>query len=153
RAHFATNRRSSFGHAGRAIAKDSARQSRIDFGFGQSEGQRLMKNLVRVLLCLSLGVVAVTRAVSSSKNPDATAEKKTTNQKADAKTLLLDAKKATAALIKNARADKDLDPKKPKNKPFWQSLHLIAKSLETAETGLAAKNDDFFKGIADARKA
>lgn len=112
-----------------------------------------MKNLVRVLLCLSLGVFAVTRAVSSSKNPDATAEKKTTNQKADAKTLLLDAKKATAALIKNARADKDLDPKKPKNKPFWQSLHLIAKSLKTAETGLAAKNDDFFKGIADARKA
>ena len=115
-----------------------------------------MKNFVRLLLCLSLSVFAVARAISPSKalNTTArTAQKKETGKKADAKTLLHDAKKAAAAMIKNARADKALDPKKPKNKPFWKSVHLVAKNLKTAETGLAAKSNDFFKGIADAREA
>src|SRR5437763_3213465 len=115
-----------------------------------------MKNFVRLLLCLSLSVFAVARAISPSKalNTTArTAQKKETGKKADAKTLLHDAKKATAAMIKNARADKALDPKKPKNKPFWKSVHLVAKNLKTAETGLATKSNDFFKGIADAREA
>src|SRR6266478_8667641 len=115
-----------------------------------------MKNFVRLLLCLSLSVFAVARAISPSKALNATArtaQKKETGKKADAKTLLHDAKKATAAMIKNARADKALDPKKPKNKPFWKSVHLVAKNLKTAETGLAAKSNDFFKGIADAREA
>src|SRR5438270_7838457 len=115
-----------------------------------------MKNFVRLLLCLSLSVFAVARAISPSKalNTTArTAQKKATGQKADAKTLVHDAKKATAAMIKNARADKALDPKMPKNKPFWKSVHLVAKNLKTAETGFAAKSNDFFKGIADAREA
>src|SRR5712671_4098622 len=115
-----------------------------------------MKNFVRLLLCLSLSLFAVARAISPSKALNATAKtapKKTSGQKADAKTLLHDAKKATAAMIKNARADKDLDPKKPKNKPFWKSVHLVAKNLKSAETGLAAKSNDFFKGISDAREA
>jgi hypothetical protein len=116
-----------------------------------------MKNIVRLLLCLSLSVFAVARAISPSKALSQTAktgaEKKETGQKADAKTLLHDAKKATAAMIKNARADKALDPKKPKNKPFWKSVHLVAKNLKTAETGLAAKSNDFFKSIAAAREA
>ena len=115
-----------------------------------------MKNLVRLLLCLSLSVFAVARAISPSKalsTPAKTTQKKETGQRADAKTLLHDAKKAAAAMIKNARADMDLDPKKPKNKPFWKSVHLVAKNLKTAETGLASKSNDFFKGIADARKA
>src|SRR6266478_3492461 len=115
-----------------------------------------MKNFVRLLLCLSLSVFAVARAISPSKalNTTArTAQKKETGQKADAKTLLHDAKKAAATMIKNARADKALDPKKPKNKPFWKSVHLVAKNLKTAETGLATKSNDFFKGIADAREA
>src|SRR5437660_2178459 len=114
-----------------------------------------MKNLVRLLLCLSFSVFAIARATSPNKgsNSSATAQKKATGEKADAKTLLHDAKKATAAMIKNARADKDLDPKKPKNKPFWKSVHLVAKNLKTAESGLAAKSNDFFKGIADAREA
>jgi hypothetical protein len=30
---------------------------------------------------------------------------------------------------------------------------LVAKNLKTAETGLAAKSNDFFKGIAAAREA
>src|SRR5712664_1701845 len=97
-----------------------------------------MKNFVRLLLCLSLTVFAIARAITPpSKALSAaakTAQKKETGQKADAKTLLHDAKKATAAMIKNARADKALDPKKPKNKPFWKSVHLVAKDLKTAET-------------------
>jgi hypothetical protein len=115
-----------------------------------------MKNLVRLLLCLSLSVFAVARAVSPAKalsKTAKTAQKKETGQKADAKTLLHDAKKSAAAMIKNARSDTALDPKKPKNKPFWKSVHLVAKNLKTAETGLAAKSNDFFKGIADAREA
>lgn len=56
-------------------------------------------------------------------------------------------------MIKAARADKALDPKTAKNKPFWKSTQLIAKNLKTAKQGLGAKNDDFFKGIAEARKA
>ena len=56
-------------------------------------------------------------------------------------------------MIRAARADKGLDPKAPKNKPFWKSTQLIAKNLKLAKTGLAAKSNDFFKGIAEARKA
>src|ERR1700724_1328109 len=115
-----------------------------------------MKNLVRLLLCLSLTLFAVARAISPSKSLSATAktaQKKETGQKADAKTLLHDAKKAAAAMIKNARADKALDTKKPKNKPFWKSVHLVTKNLKSAETGLTAKSNDFFNGIADAREA
>jgi hypothetical protein len=82
-----------------------------------------------------------------------TAQKTPTGQKADAKTLLDNASKALAAMIKAARADKGLDPKTPKNKPFWKSTQLITKNLMMAKTGLAAKTDDFFKGIAEARKA
>jgi hypothetical protein len=115
-----------------------------------------MKNFVRLLLCLCLSIFAVARAISPSKGLSATAktaQKKETGEKANAKTLLHDAKKATAAMIKNARADKDLDPKRPKNKPFWKSVHVVAKNLKTAETGFASKSNDFFKGIADAREA
>ena len=82
-----------------------------------------------------------------------TARKQSTGQKADAKTLLNDANKAVAVMIKAARADKELDPKTPKNKPFWKSTQLIAKNLKLAKTGLDAKSNDFFKGIAEARKA
>lgn len=112
-----------------------------------------MKNFIRIVLCLSLSLFAVARAVSSSKRSPAATQKKTTGQKADAKVLLHDAKKATAAIIKNARTDNDLDPKQAKNKPFWKSLHLVAQNLKTAETGLAGKKDGFFKAIADAREA
>ena len=59
-----------------------------------------------------------------------TAQKKATKQKADAKTLVDDANKALAAMIKAARADKGLDPKTPKNKPFWKSTQLLAKNLK-----------------------
>jgi hypothetical protein len=82
-----------------------------------------------------------------------TAQKQPTAEKADAKTLLDDASKALAAMIKAARADSGLDPKTPKNKPFWKSTQLIAKNLKMAKTGLAAKSNDFFKGITEARQA
>jgi len=118
-----------------------------------------MRNFVRLLLCLSLIGFAVARAVTPSKDLSATAKTgqkrkgQETGQKANAKTLLTDANKALGAMIKSARADEGLDPKTAKNKPFWKSTHLIAANLKTAEKGLAAKNNDFFKGIAGARKA
>jgi hypothetical protein len=115
-----------------------------------------MRNFIRIFVCLTLALFAVARAVTPSKDLAATAktmQKKSSSQKADAKTLLADSKKVLAAMIKAARADKELDPKTSKNKPFWKSTQLIAKDLKTAEKGLAAKNDDFFKGIADARQA
>src|SRR6266480_587981 len=78
---------------------------------------------------------------------------KPTEEKADAKSLLDIANKALAAMIKAARADEGLSPKTPKNKPFWKSTQLITKNLKTAKAGLATKSNDFFKGIAEARKA
>jgi len=115
-----------------------------------------MRKFVGLLLCLSLCFFITARAAKPSHTPAAaekTAQEKATGQKADAETLLKDASKALAAMIKAARADSGLDPKTAKNKPFWKSTQLVAKNLKTAKTGLAAKNDDFFKGIAEARKA
>jgi hypothetical protein len=115
-----------------------------------------MKKLVSLLLCFSLSLFAVARAMKPGEILAVvakTAQKKPTGQKADAKTLLDDANKALAAMIKAARTDTGLDPKTPKNKPFWKSTQLIAKNLKMAKTGLAAKSNDFFKGIAEARQA
>ena len=115
-----------------------------------------MKKLVSLSLCLSLSLFAVARAVKPGPNPGyscETPQKKPTGQKADAKTLLDDANKTLAAMIKAARADTGLDPKTSKNKPFWKSTQLIAKNLKMAKAGLAAKSNDFFKGIAEARQA
>jgi len=115
-----------------------------------------MKKLVSLSLCLSLSLFAVARATKPMQTLAAiakTAQKKSTGEKANAKTLLDDASKALAAMIKAARADNGLDPKTPKNKPFWKSTQLITKSLKMAKTGLAAKSNDFFKGIAKARQA
>ena len=115
-----------------------------------------MKKLVSLLLCLSLSFFTVARAMKPGQilaviaKP---AQKKPTGQKADAKTLLDDANKALAAMIKAARADQGLDPKTPKNKPFWKSTQLLAKNLKMAKAGLASKSNDFFKGIAEARQA
>src|SRR4051812_21647965 len=105
-----------------------------------------MKNLLRLLLCLCLTCFAIAKAVTPAKSPPATkssVSKKPTGKKADAKSLVHDAKKALASMIKEARADKGLDPKMAKNKPFWKSTQSLAKSLKTAESGLAAKNNDF----------
>src|SRR6266446_115453 len=115
-----------------------------------------MKKLVSLSLCLSLSLFAVARAVKPGQTLAAiakTAQKKPTGDKADGKTLLVDANKALAAMIKAARADTGLDPKTLKNKPFWKSTQLIAKNLKMAKTGLTAKSNDFFKGIAAARQA
>ncbi len=115
-----------------------------------------MKKLVSLSLCLSLSLFAVARAMKPSFTLAAVAkaaQEKPTEQKADAKTLLDDANKALAAMIKAARADNGLDPKTPKNKPFWKSTQLIAKNLKMAKTGLSAKSNDFFKGVTGARQA
>jgi hypothetical protein len=115
-----------------------------------------MKKLISILLCLCLVGFTVSRAAKPSRELAATAktaQKKPSGKKADAKTLLRDAKKALAAMIKTARADKGLDPKTPKNKPFWKATKKIAKELKRAEKGLAAKSNDFFDAISDARTA
>ena len=115
-----------------------------------------MNKLVSLSLCLSLSLFAVARATKPGQTLAVvakTAQKQPTGEKADAKTLLDDASKALAAMIKAARADKGLDPKTPKNKPFWKSTQLIAKNLKMARTALAAKSNDFFKGISEARQA
>jgi hypothetical protein len=113
-----------------------------------------MKKLAGLFLCICLTGFGVARAVSPGKPPPANKPTdKSTGQTADAKALLHDAKKALAAMIKDARADKGLDPEVAKNKPFWKATQTVAKNLKTAESGLAAKNNDFFKGIEDARQA
>ena len=114
-----------------------------------------MKKFVGLLLCLSLSFFIVARAAKPSHPPAAaarTTQKKATGQ-ANAEALLNDASRALAAMIKDARADSGLDPDIARNKPFWKSIQLIAKNLKTAKTGLAAENHDFFKGIAEARRA
>src|SRR5436189_3951540 len=115
-----------------------------------------MNKLLPLLLCVLLSIFTVARATKPAHTPapdTKTEQKKATKQKANAKTLLDDANKALAAMIKAARADKGLDPKTPKNKPFWKSIQLFAKNLKIAKTGLVAKSNDFFKGIAVARQA
>src|SRR5881275_954738 len=115
-----------------------------------------MKKLVSLSLCLSLSLFAVARAMKPAQILAVVAksnQKKSAGKKADGKTLLDDANKALAAMIKAARADKGLDPKTPKNKPFWKSTQLLAKNLKLAQTGLQAKSNDFFKGIAEASQA
>jgi hypothetical protein len=115
-----------------------------------------MKKFLPLLLCLCLSIFTVARATKTDHTPAPVAktpQKKSTGQKADAKSLLNDANKALAAMVKAARGDKALDPKTPKNKPFWKSTQLVAKNLRLAQTGLQAKSNDFFKGIAEARQA
>lgn len=115
-----------------------------------------MKKFLPLLLCLLLSIFTVARATKPAHTPPPDtkmAQKKPTARKADAKTLLNDANKALAAMIKAARADKGLDPKTPKNKPFWKPTQLVAKNLKLAQTGLQTKSNDFFKGIAEASQA
>ena len=117
-----------------------------------------MKNLIRILLCLSLVGFANSATVSRAASPSAPSAakattKKTTGKKANAAQLLAAAQKAQAAMLKNARADKGLDPSLPKNKPFYAAAEKVSTQLGRAEKGLAAKNDDFFGGISQARSA
>jgi hypothetical protein len=117
-----------------------------------------MRNFVRILMCTLLVGFGVWRlgtphGAFAAPAKAAAATKKSSGKKADAKTLLSKSKKALAAMIKAARADKGLDPKKPKNKPFWKAAQRIAKELKRADKGLAAKSNDFFDAISDARTA
>jgi hypothetical protein len=119
-----------------------------------------MKNLIRILLCLCLIDFAISRAISFAALPSPsladtakTAPKKPSGKKATAKELIASAKKALAAMVKNARADKELDPKNPKNKPFYAAVKKISKQLNRAEKGLTAKSNDFFDAIRQTRAA
>ncbi len=111
-----------------------------------------MKILIRILLCLALAGFTMARAKEPA-HAAKTAQHKPSGKKANAKTLLGDSNKALGVMVKAARSDKGLDPKTAKNKPFWKSTQTIAKNLKMADKGLAAKNDDFFKGVAHARRA
>jgi hypothetical protein len=112
-----------------------------------------MKRPLSLLLWLSLSIFTMPHLMTAPTTVAKTAQKEPTGQKADANTLLDDANMALADMIKAARADQGLDPKTPKNKAFWSSSQLIAKNLKMAKTGLFAKSDDFFKGIANAGEA
>ncbi len=121
-----------------------------------------MKNLIRLLTCLALSAIALSHVIAPARSVaapskdakgDAAETKKTTGKKVGAAQLVADSRKALAAMVKSARADKGLDPSTAKNKPFWKSTHQIAQGLKRAEKGLKAKNDDFFKGIEQARTA
>jgi len=114
-----------------------------------------MKKFVGLFLCLSLSFFIVARAAKPRHTPtaaDKTTQRKATAQ-ANAEALLNDASKALAAMIKDARADSGLDFDIARNKPFWKSTQLIARNLRTAKNGLATQDDDFLKGIAEARRA
>lgn len=125
-----------------------------------------MKRFIRIAMCVLLvgfgleraidgkrlfAAEAKTKAEAKSKKPHAPKVK--SGEKVDAKGALAGARKALSVMIKAARADKGLDPKTPKNKPFWNATQKLAKQLDRAQKGLAAKNDEFFKGISDARSA
>src|SRR5881628_2207433 len=81
-----------------------------------------------------LNILAATTKTSSKKAAvHARAAKKPSGKKADAKTLVADAHKALAGMLKAARADKGLDPATAKNKPFWKSVKEIEKNLKLAD--------------------
>ncbi len=126
-----------------------------------------MKNLAHYLACLSLlalvnsplsSLAAAAKPAASKTKPAIAAKpkaqaKKTTGKKATAADLVAAAKKANAAMIKNARVDKGLDPKVAKNKPFYTAAKKVSTQLDRAEKGLAARNNDFFDAVSGARSA
>jgi hypothetical protein len=121
-----------------------------------------MKKIIRLATCILLLGFGAERLINNQKlfaaEPKGKAKKTHTpktpsGKKANAKELVGDTRKALAFMVKSARADKGLDSKTPKNKPFWKATQKIAKQLDRAEKGLAAKSDEFFKGISDARAA
>lgn len=122
-----------------------------------------MKNLIRGLLCVSLcalvhsplsGHAATKKVTAKAKaSQPASAKPKPSGKKATAAQLLASAKKAQAAMLKNARADKALAPTVAKNKPYYAAVKKLAIQLDRAEKGLAAKNNDFFDAVSKARSA
>src|SRR4051812_14932919 len=128
----------------------------------------LIKRSLSIGVCLLLVAFGVERSISAAKPTPATTKTaanadgkkkkeekptKPSGKKANAKQLLENAKKSLAFMVKSARADKGLDAKVPKNKPFWKATQKISKSIDRAEKGFAAKSDDFFLGVSDARSA
>ncbi|MEO8440357.1 MAG: hypothetical protein ABI540_09060, partial [Spartobacteria bacterium] len=123
-----------------------------------------MRNIIRGLLCICLfalvhsplpGHAAVAKkALTKAKSTHtASAKPKPSGKKATAAELVAAAKKANAAMIKNARADKGLDPNLAKNKPFYTAAKKVTTELDRTDKGLAAKNNDFFDAVSGARSA
>jgi hypothetical protein len=122
-----------------------------------------MKNFIRLAVCALLVGFGLDRTIfrhtlvaAPAKGHTAAkshATKADSGKKTTAKQALDGARKAFAVMIKAARADRGLDAKVAKNKPFWLATRKLAKQLDRAQKGLAAKNDEFFKAISDARSA
>ncbi len=99
-----------------------------------------MKRLVSLLLCLSLSIFTVARAMKPSHTLATvakTADEKPTERNADAKTLLNDASKALAAMIKAARADNLSEAEE----------EVVATEEDTDEE--LASNDDSMEDASD----
>src|SRR4051812_26597050 len=102
-----------------------------------------MKNTIRLFVCFALGCFALSHIIAPAHSIAATkggkghaAEaRKATGKRVTAAQLVTDSKKALASMVKAARADKELDPKTPRNKPFWKSTHQIAQGLKQVEKG------------------
>lgn len=96
-----------------------------------------MKNLVRLLLCLLLAGFTIARATNPGSALIATSR---TMQK-----------KAEAAMVKVARADKDLDPKEPKNESFdvSESEKDEVAGEEDTDEEVASDDDDSMEDASD----
>ncbi len=96
-----------------------------------------MKNLVRLLLCLLLAGFTIARATNPSSALIATSR---TMQK-----------KAEAAMVKVARADKGLDPKEPKNESFdmSESEEDEVAGEEHTDEEVASDDDDSMEDASD----
>jgi hypothetical protein len=86
----------------------------------------------------------------ASAAPQKPGKKAAQTQKKDVKTnaqsLLNDARKAVAAIGKEAKA-KNLSTKDKKAAPFLTSLKEVSKALEATQVGLTAKSKDFHKNL------
>ena len=112
-----------------------------------------MKKLLPLLLCLSLSFFTVARATKSLPTPAAGAKtvQKSTGHEADAETLLNDASKALAAMIKAAPSDNGLDSETAKNKPFCKSYAEDESfDMSDAEQEQVAAEEDTDQEVASA---
>ena len=89
-----------------------------------------MKDLVRLLLCLSLAGFTIGRAANPGSALIATAR---------------------TAMVKVARTDKDLDPKEPKNESFdvSESEEDEVAGEEDTDEEVASDDDDSIEDVSD----
>lgn len=103
-----------------------------------------LKTIAVALLAMALSAPVFVHAKMA---PKAAGEKKTpkTGAALNAAKLVTDMKQAIAYISKHAK--KELNPKSKTEIPFWSGLKGADKQVKLVESGLKAKNADFFKGI------